>query len=66
MEQFGAAGERVKAALINEEDIKGIVDFGTSLTSIFGSFIESIGGGTNALMGLGSILTSLFSDTIAK
>jgi hypothetical protein len=24
MEQFGAAGERVKAALIDEEDLKGI------------------------------------------
>ena len=66
MEQMGAAGQRVKAALIDENDIKGLVDFGTNIINLFGNFIESIGGGTNALIGLGGVLTSLFSDTIAK
>lgn len=66
MEQLGAAGERVKSALINEEDLKGLVDFGTNITNIFGSFIESIGGGRGALLAFGSLFTQLFSGTIAK
>ena len=66
MEQFGAAGERVKDALINEEDLKGIVDFGTSAVDLFANLVESIGGGGNALLTFGSIFTQLFSGTIAK
>ena len=66
MEQLGAAGERVKAALINEEDLKGIVELGTGLTNLLGNFIESIGGGQGALLAFGSIATQVFSGTIAK
>ena len=66
MEQLGAAGERVKAALINENEIKGVVDVLTQATNLLGIFIEGLGGGSNALLTLGSIATSVFSDTIAK
>ena len=66
LEQFGASQERVKSALIDENDLKGVVEFGTGFVNIFGSLIEGIGGGKNALLALGSIFTSVFSGTIAK
>ena len=66
MQQLGAAGERVKDALINEEDLKGIIELGTGLTNLLGNFIESIGGGRNALLTLGSTAVQVFSGTIAK
>jgi len=66
LEQLGAAGERVKDSLIDENALKGIVEVGTSVTNTFGSFIESIGGGSNALLALGSVFTQVFSGTIAK
>lgn len=66
MEQLGAAGERVKDALINSDDLKGGVDALTNLVNLFANFIESIGGGTNALLAFGSIATQIFSGIIAK
>jgi len=66
MEQFGAAGERVKDALIDEESLKGLVSIGTTLVNLVGNFVEAIGGGGNALLLLGSSLTTLFSGVISK
>ena len=66
MEQLGAAGEKVKAALIDEDDLKGFVEFGTGAVNLFGNLIQSIGGGKNAILTLGSIFTQVFSGTIAK
>ena len=66
MEQFGAAGEKVKDALIDEDDLKGLISSVTNIINLFGSFIESIGGGGNALLAFGGIITQLFSNTIAK
>lgn len=66
IEQLGAAGERVKDALINSDDLKGGVDALTNLVNLFANFIESIGGGTNALLAFGSIATQIFSGIIAK
>ena len=66
MEQLGAAGERVKDALINEDQLKGGVDILTNFVTLMGNFIESIGGGSNALLTFGSIALNVFSGTIAK
>ena len=66
MEQLGAAGERAKAAMIDEGDMKGVVQLATAVTTLFANFIESIGGGTNALIGFGGIFTQLFSGVITK
>ncbi len=66
MQQLGAAGERVKSAMINQNDLKGLVDFGTSIINLFGNLIESIGGGRGALLTFGSVFTQVFSGTIAK
>ena len=66
MEQLGAAGERVKAALINEDELKGGINALTQIVNLMGTFIESIGGGSNALLALGSIATNIFQKTIAR
>ncbi len=66
IEQLGAAGQKVKDALINEEDLKGLVSTGAQIVNLFGSFIESIGGGRGALLAFGSLFTQLFSGTITK
>ena len=66
MEQLGAAGERVKSSLINQEDLKGIIQVGTQAVNIFANLIESIGGGKGALLNFGSVFTQIFSGTIAK
>ena len=66
MEQLGAAGERVKDALINENELKGGVQTLTNLVNLMGNFIESIGGGSTALLAFGSLATQVFQDTIAR
>ena len=66
LEQLGAASQRVKDALINEEDLKGLTQLGTGIVNLFGSFIESIGGGRRALLGLTGVITSLFGPAISK
>ena len=66
MEQLGAAGERVKDALINENELKGGVQALTNLVNLMGNFIESIGGGSTALLAFGALATQVFQDTIAK
>ena len=66
LEQLGAAGEKVKSALINEEDLKGLVNLGTGIVNLFGNLIESIGGGRGALLAFGSVFTQVFSGTITK
>ena len=66
MEQFGAAGERVKNSLINEDTLKGTYEVLTTLTDLLGSFIDGIGGGGTALLGLASTATYVFKDVIAR
>jgi len=66
MEQLGAAGERVKNSLIDSDSFKAVISLLTSATNLLGSFIESIGGGGNALLGLGSIATQVFGKQIAN
>ena len=66
VEQFGAAQERVKSALIDENDLKGITDFGTQTVNLLASLIEGLGGGKNALLAFGSIATSIFGNVIGK
>ena len=66
MEQLGSAQERVKRALINEDDLAGLIGALGQGVNFLGSFIESIGGGANAFLALGSIATRVFSKTIAN
>lgn len=66
LNQLGAAGERVKTAMIDSDSFKGLVDFGTQAVTMFANFIEAIGGGGNALLTLGSIAGNVFGNVIAK
>lgn len=66
MEQLGAAGERVKSAMIDSDSFKGLIDIGTGLTNLFANLIESIGGGGTAFLALGSIVTQVFSGVISR
>ena len=66
MEQLGAAGQRVKSAMIDSDSFKDLIDLGTTLTNLFANFIESIGGGGNALLALGGIATQVFSGVISR
>ena len=66
MEQLGAAGERVKASLIDSESFGNVIDLLTTGTNLLGAFIQSIGGGGTALLGLGGIATQVFGGVISK
>ena len=66
MEQLGAAGERVKASLITADMINPILTGLTGATNLLGLFIESIGGGTSALLGLASGMMAAFGPAISR
>jgi len=66
MEQLGAAGERVKRALIDADDMKGLVGMLGSATNLIANFFESFGSGTNVLLAFGGIFTQMFSGVIGK
>ena len=66
MEQLGAAGERVKSSLIDSESFGNVIELLTAGTNLLGGFIQAIGGGGTALLGLGGIATQVFSGVISK
>lgn len=66
MEQLGAAGERVKASLIDSESFGNVIELLTTGTNLLGTFIQAIGGGGTALLGLGGIITQVFSGVLSK
>ena len=66
MEQLGAAGERVKASLVTADMINPILTGLTGATNLLGLFIESIGGGTSALLGLASGMMAAFGPAISR
>ena len=66
MEQLGAAGERVKASLIDSESFGSVIELLTAGTNLLGGFIQAIGGGGTALLGLGGIATQVFSGVLTK
>lgn len=65
-EQLGAAQQRLKSSMVDSDSYKSMIDVATSGITLFANFIQSIGGGGNALLMLGSIATQVFSGTIAK
>ena len=66
MEQLGAAGERVKDALIDSDSMKSVIDALTSVTNLVANLFETMGSGQTILLAFGSTITQLFSGTIAK
>ena len=66
MEQLGAAGERVKDALIDSDSMKTVIEALTSVTNLVANLFETMGSGQTVLLALGSTIAQLFSGTIAK
>lgn len=65
LQQLTAATEDVYDSLFNAESFNNILDILTDSVDLFGNFIDGIGGGGTALLGLGSIATKVFSKQIS-
>ena len=66
LEQLAAAKEDFFDSFTNTDSLKDLVDMLTVVINLSGDFIDSIGGGGNALMSLGAIATRIFSSQIAQ
>jgi len=66
MEQLGAAGERVKDALLDTDSLKDIVSVLTNITNLVGNLFETMGSGKNVILSLGSALVQMFNGSISK
>jgi len=66
MQELSTEAERTYDILFDEEAVKGWVDVFDGALSIFNDFIEGIGGGNNALIYFGSLVTSIFNKQIAQ
>ena len=63
---LSATIEGIFVHAFNTDDFYGLIDAATALAETFDNLIQSIGGGSNALMGLGAIITKVFSNNIAQ
>ena len=66
LNKLTASTERLMDALIDDEGVHGLIDALTSVTDLLTNFVEGIGGGTSALLMLGSVGTQVFSKQIAE
>ena len=66
LNKLTASTERLMDALIDDEGINGLIDALTSVTDLLANFIEGIGGGSAAMLMLGSIGTKVFNKHIAE
>ena len=64
--KIGASAERVYDALFDSDSMKELLDGVAELVDGFGSFIESVGGGGNLLLMLGSIGARVFKNQIGE
>lgn len=65
LNELTAAQEGLIQAFSDTDSFKGLVDIGTNLLNIFTQLVDAIGGGGNALLSFGAILTRIFSKNIA-
>lgn len=65
LNELTAAQEGLIQAFSDTDSFKGLVDIGTNLLNIFTQLVDAIGGGGNALLSFGAILTRVFSKNIA-
>ena len=63
---FQAATEGLIQSLTNADSFKGFIDLGTGAVNILTRLVDAIGGGGTAILGLGSIFTSVFSGIIGR
>lgn len=52
--------------LFNSSDFYGMIDALTTVLDLMNQFVNAIGGGTTALIGLGAVATKVFSNNIAS
>ena len=63
--QLQATAEGVFNNFFETSDFYGMIDALTQIVDLMSQFIEAVGGGANALSGLGAIATRVFSNSIA-
>ena len=66
LNQLKSATEDLYDSLLNPEGINPLIDGLTLVTDFTANFVDAIGGGGNALLGLGSIATQVFSKHLAN
>lgn len=65
LQQLSSAMEDIYDSLLTGENINSVVDVFTKLAEVTGTFIDAIGGGEGALLGLSTIITKVFGKQIA-
>ena len=66
LNELTAAKEGLYNSFIDSDSMKGAIEVFTKLVQVMDNFIQGIGGGGNALLGLGAILVKVFSKQIAN
>ena len=66
LQQLKTQWEDLYDSLINKDDINGITDLFTGILDKVTNFVDAIGGGRGALLGLGAVATQVFNRQIAQ
>jgi len=66
LQTLKASVENIYDSLLNTDSINSLVDAMSGAANIAASFVDSIGGGSSVLQGLGAIAMTVFSSQIAK
>lgn len=66
LNQLKAASEDLYDSLLNPKGLNPLIDGLTTITKLFSNFVDSIGGGGNVLLSLGSIGSQVFSRQLAS
>lgn len=64
--QLKASWEDLYDSLLDADTINGVSDALSGVVSLMANFVDSIGGGSNVLLSLGSIATTVFSKNMAQ
>lgn len=65
LNQLRAASEDLYDSLLDPKGLNPLIDGLTIVTNLFANFVDSIGGGSGVLLGLGTLGTKVFSQQIA-
>ncbi len=66
LNRLQASIEGIFTNAFDTDNFYALIDAATLLTETFDNLIQSIGGGSNALLGLGAIITRVFSRQIGQ
>lgn len=66
MEKLGSATERLMSSFIDSKGMKSLITGLTGVVNLFANMVEGIGGGSNALLVLGSVGMQVFGNQIAR